>query len=41
MELNMLTPTIIDMKLQVFCSQECEVANDKYWEKIIAGMDDI
>ena len=29
------TPDIIDMELQLFCSDECEKKSDEYWEKII------
>lgn len=31
------SPTIIDMELQLFCSDECEKADSEYWEKIIAN----
>ena len=27
------TPTIIDKELQLFCSDECEKADSKYWEE--------
>ena len=32
---NFFTPDIIDMELQLFCSDECEKKSDEYWEKII------
>lgn len=28
------TPTIIDMELQLFCSDECEKKDNEHWEKL-------
>jgi len=33
------TPDIIDGELQLFCSKECEKADEKYWEEIIKNSD--
>lgn len=33
------SPGIVDGELKLFCSDECEKANDACWEKIISDAD--
>ena len=33
------TPTIVNMELQLFCSEECEKKSDEYWEKVVKDID--
>jgi len=30
---NFFTPTIINMELQLFCSDKCEKADEEYWKE--------
>lgn len=32
-------PTVIDMELQLFCSEECEKKSDEYWQDIVKDID--